>query len=101
MPQQRPSQGEAGVAFKPSPNKKMTKDYTESDMKALFSRGQWHNWNEAIDWLKKSGERDNELTPGEVIAMVEDLEKLQKSGAAFTNDPAKAFELAHRGRKAS
>ena len=67
-------------------------------MKTVFRRGQWRNWNDAIKWLQENGERDNELTPGETIALVEDLRSLAESKAPFTMDPMEAFKLAHKNR---
>ena len=92
-----------GVRFKPSPHKHMERTYDLSDMQVVFRRGDWHSWGDVIHWLATQGERDNELTPGEVIAMVEDLRQVEKSKAPFTKDPHKAYDLAHgyRARKAA
>ena len=92
-----------GVRFKPSPHKDMERDYDVSDMEVVYRRGTWHGWSDMIHWLQTQGERDNELTPGEVIAMVEDLRKLEQSKTPFTNDPRRAYELAHarRAKKAA
>jgi len=87
-----------GVKIQPSPHKKYNFDYEQGDMKTVFRRGQWRNWNDAIKWLQENGERDNELTPGETIALVEDLRSLAESKAPFTMDPMEAFKLAHKNR---
>ncbi|HEY8477371.1 MAG TPA: hypothetical protein VIN09_10955 [Chloroflexota bacterium] len=87
-----------GVTVQPTGRKKMERDYDVSDVEVLFRRGHWRNWNEAIHWLETQGERDNELTPGEVLAMTEDLRKLKQEGTAFTADPHRVYELAHRYR---
>ena len=67
-----------GVKVQDSPHKKWQYDYGMGDMKALYRRGDWHNWQEEIRWLENHGEADNELTPGETIAMVEDLRSLNQ-----------------------
>ncbi|MGE5620364.1 MAG: hypothetical protein ACM3US_14050 [Sphingomonadaceae bacterium] len=82
-----------GVHIERTGHKKMEHAYDLSDMEVVYRRGDWHNWDEIIHWLETQGERDNELTPGEVIAMVEDLRMVRDSGAAFTKDPRKAYEL--------
>jgi hypothetical protein len=74
-------------------------EYTRSDIEALHDRGDWHSWQEQIEWLEQYGDRDNEFTPGETIAMVEDLRSLRDSGERFTRDPAKAYRMAHRFRE--
>lgn len=79
----------------------MKRDYTESDVEVVYRRGQWRSWDDVIRWLETKGEQDNELTPGEVIAMVEDFRRLNQSGVPFTNDPHRAFQLAHEHRKAA
>ncbi len=87
-----------GIRMHPSPHKKMERDYTQSDMEVVYRRGDWHNWRDMIHWLETKGEGDNELTPGEVIAMVEDLRQVERSGVQFTKDPKQAYEMAHRYR---
>ena len=67
-----------------------------SDMQVLYRLGSWHNWDEAIHWLETKGEQDNELTPGETVAMTEDLRKLKSKGAKFTSDAKKVCEMADR-----
>jgi len=87
-----------GVRIEETGNKKWSFDYGQGDVKALYKRGDWHNWQEEIGWLQQYGERDNELTPGETVAMCEDLRSLMKSGVTFTNDPGQAYKMAHKLR---
>ncbi len=81
--------------------RKMTKDYAQSDMEALWRRGEWHSYQDAIHWLETKGNDDNELTPGEVMAMEEDLKKLEQENKPFVNNPAEVFNMAHKGRSGS
>ncbi len=81
-----------GVRVRPTGYKSWERKYSLSDVEVLYRRGDWHNWRDMIHWLETQGERDNELTPGEVIAMTEDLRRLEDSGAEFTKDPRKAYE---------
>ncbi len=72
----------------------------QSDMEVLFRRvNNASSWDSLIEWFEEQGDRDNELTPGEVIAMKEDLGRLEQQGAQFTNDPKRASDMAlkHRG----
>ncbi len=73
-------------------------DYQPSDMELVYRRGDWHSWQDEIKWLEQFGEHDRRLTPGETIAMVEDLRSLQQAGAPFTKDPDRAYQMAHRYR---
>ncbi|RJQ52315.1 MAG: hypothetical protein C4521_10600 [Actinobacteria bacterium] len=77
----------------------MMKDYDESDMQVLFRRGQWQSWRQAIDWLESQGLDDNELTPGEVKHMLEDLQQLERENVSFSSDPMQAHSLAKQHRK--
>jgi hypothetical protein len=87
-----------GVRIQMTANKKLDFDYDLGDVKALYRRGDWRNWQDEVRWLEQFGERDNELTPGQTVAMVEDLRSLQASKAPFTSDPNQAFQMAHRFR---
>jgi hypothetical protein len=88
----------SGVNFEDTPNKDKEESYQRSDVEVVFRRGDWHSWDEVIDWLGDRGEADNELTPGEVIAMKEDFENLKKQGEKFTNDPDAVFRMINGGR---
>jgi hypothetical protein len=73
-------------------------DYRESHLAVLFRRGTWHSWDEAIAWLQTHGEADEDLTPGEMIAMKQDFQRLRDLGVPFTDDPAVAYQRAHHHR---
>jgi hypothetical protein len=87
-----------GVKVRMTPNKKWDFDYGLGDVQALYRRSEWHNWREAIKWLQEFGEQDNELTPGETVAMVEDLRSLAESRAPFVMNPEQAYKMAHKFR---
>ncbi|MGE5307867.1 MAG: hypothetical protein ACM3OC_02125 [Deltaproteobacteria bacterium] len=78
--------------------RKMTKDYAMSDVEAVWRRGDFNSYQEVEQWLKARGNADNELTPGEVMAMEEDIMKLEQQNAQFTKDPDQAFTMMHKGR---
>jgi hypothetical protein len=65
-------------------------------MKVLFNRGQWRSWDDAIGWLQRRGMNDNELTPGEVNHMKEDIGCLSKDHVRFTGDYRQAYRLARQ-----
>jgi hypothetical protein len=87
-----------GVDVNRTGNKDMRKEYAESDVEVLFRRGEWRNWDDAINWLEQNGDSDNELTPGETIAMKEDLSELRKRGEKFFGDPRKVYDMTRRHR---
>lgn len=87
-----------GVKIMDTGYKKWNFDYEQGDIKALYNRGSWRKWQDEIKWLEKNGERDNEFTPGETVAMVEDLRSLHEGKAPFESDPMNAYKLAHKYR---
>ncbi len=82
-----------GVDVKRTGKKRWEHAYDLSDIQAVYRRGHWQSWDEMIHWLETEGEKDNELTPGETIAIVEDLRSIRDAGIPFTNDPRKAYDL--------
>jgi hypothetical protein len=87
-----------GVRIQQTGNKKWKFDYEQGDMKAALQRGDWKNWQDLINWLEKQGEKDNELTPGETVAMVEDLRSVKVNKMQFTRDSKQAYTMAHNFR---
>lgn len=87
-----------GVEVKKTGNKQWEQDYGEGDIEVVLSRGDWQSWDEAINWLEESGEEDNELTPGEAVAMAEDLRKLREQGEPYSSNSADVYKKAHRYR---
>ncbi|HEX2924115.1 MAG TPA: hypothetical protein VHS06_12565 [Chloroflexota bacterium] len=82
-----------GVKVHKTGKKSWEHKYDLSDMQAVYRRGHWNSWDEIIGWLKAHGEGDNELTPGETAAIVEDLQGVRDARVPFTNDPRKAYDL--------
>lgn len=70
--------------------------YYASDVEIVLHRGNWHSWDEAINWLQGPGMKDHELCPAEGKHIAEDFKRLAEEGASFTNDPDQAFELARK-----
>jgi hypothetical protein len=82
-----------GVRVNDTGNKSWRHKYDLSDMEAVYRRGQWHSWDDIINWLETYGEADNELTPGETVAIVEDLRSVRDARVPFTNKPSEAYDL--------
>jgi len=70
--------------------------YHASDIEIVLKRGNWQSWDEAVHWLQGAGMRDTELPPAEGSHIAEDFKRLTEEGAAYTNDPEAAYELARR-----
>jgi hypothetical protein len=77
---------------------KMTKDYAISDLKLVYQHTQPKSWNDILRWLNGDAVGNARLTPGEVDAMKEDIQKLKDDGTPFISDFEKAFSVAHKNR---
>ncbi len=77
---------------------RMTKDYAASDLKLVFEHSHPHTWNDALKWVESEGVGNARLTPGEVDAMKEDLQKMKDDHVPFTDNYEKAYETAHKNR---
>jgi hypothetical protein len=62
------------------------KDYDQSDVEHLVRVRDWHDWDELLDWLRREGDDDKRLTPGEVRALVRDAERARDRRAPFSLD---------------
>lgn len=87
-----------GVEVKKTGNKQWERDYGEGDIEVVLSRGDWQDWDDAINWLEENGEQDNELTPGEAVAMAEDLRDLRDQGEPYSSNSAEVYKKAHKFR---
>lgn len=74
------------------------KDYERSDVAHLMAVRQWHNWEELHDWLRRESDNDNELTPGEVRHLIDDVDRARQRGATFTSDTDAVWEALRAGR---
>lgn len=74
-------------------DKKLHKVYDESDVEVVYRRGDWHGWGQMRRWVERQGEQDNELTPGEVHHLGEDILCLQDENVGFVDDPHQAYAL--------
>lgn len=89
-----------GVDVDVTGDKSWPMNYEQSDMQVVYRRVPHANsWSDLINWLEKHGEADNELSPGEAVALKADLSSLKNNGVPFTNNPDKAYEEACKYRE--
>ncbi|HEX5595426.1 MAG TPA: hypothetical protein VFX61_05285 [Micromonosporaceae bacterium] len=75
-----------------------TKDYDASDVKHLMDVKSWKNYDEMIAWLKRDGYDDNELTPGEVDHLLQDLNRIKQKKTEFITDPDRLCDTLKKSR---
>ncbi len=96
-----PNKTFGGINLRLMPDEELQFDYTQSDVRAVYRRGLWHSWNDIVSWIERDGTRDNELTPGEAVALVEDARTLAQNNTRFTSDPRHAYQELHKQRDAN
>jgi hypothetical protein len=69
----------------------------QSDVEAVYRRGDWHGWNDIVRWFERKLEHDdqadNELSEAETQELLGKFRQLDKSGREFTSDPAEAYRI--------
>lgn len=71
--------------------------YRQSDVEQIFRDAKVHSWKDLLSFVEKKGDSEWHITPGEAIAMKQDLQRLVQSNTPFESNPAKAFEVMHGG----
>lgn len=70
--------------------------YRKSDIDVVYSRGDWHSWDDIVNWMERrlSGDQQigNEFSEVESGQLLTDFKRLQQNGTPFTADPQQAFD---------
>lgn len=74
----------------------MEKDYDVSDIQHVMRVRSWRSYDDMIGWLRHDGMDDNELTPGEVEHMIEDLSRLKQQKKELITDPDQLYKALKR-----
>ncbi|HEX6799535.1 MAG TPA: hypothetical protein VF116_17645 [Ktedonobacterales bacterium] len=72
--------------------------YEESDVRDLWRHANASSWPQLLRYVENKGDNTWHITPGEAIAMKEDIEATMKSGASFPNSPEQAYQEMHSHR---
>lgn len=75
------------------PDRKVFKDYEQSDVDAAFEHGQPSCWHDLINFLERQIHEPAFLTPGESAHMIADAKQVMKDNAPFTYHPETAFRV--------
>lgn len=93
-----------GVKVNVTGDKNWTMDYRESDVGQLFrdySRRKGSapkNWQDLMQFDEAEGAGEWHITPGEAVALKQDMEEAMKHNAPFSDDPNKVFQEMHQYR---
>jgi len=98
-----PEENIQGVEVNVTGNKQWPMNYEESDVQQIFkdagvAEGKVNSWQGLLQYIEQHGEAQWHITPGEAVAMKEDLAHVLKSGIAFTKNPDQAYQEMHKYR---
>ncbi len=72
------------------------KNYSETEIRTVLGRGEFHSWNDVIQWLDRNGTRESGLNAQSVNSLRDDMQRLQNQGAEFTKDPSRIMQMIQR-----
>jgi hypothetical protein len=75
------------------PERKVFKDYEESNVRAAFERGTLSSWQDLVNLLERQSLDDWPLTPGESAHMIADARQAMKDNVPFSYHPETAFRV--------
>ncbi|MGH2447886.1 MAG: hypothetical protein ACRDFS_04705 [Chloroflexota bacterium] len=100
MPQERIE----GVEVNMTGDKNWTMDYRPSDLNQVIDdyiakkHQKPSSWKDLIGFVENHGESEWHITPGEAVAIKEDLSEAKSHGDQFTDDRSKLFQEIHQYR---
>jgi hypothetical protein len=75
------------------PERKVYKDYEESDVREVFDEGHPSNWTDLTLFLQEHGLTTHRITPGETAHMIADAKQAMKDNVPFPHNPEQAFRI--------
>ncbi|HVC31955.1 MAG TPA: hypothetical protein VNL16_00425 [Chloroflexota bacterium] len=75
------------------PERKVYRDYQESDVRDTFEFGHPSTWTDLISFLDRQGLATHQITPGEAAHMIADAKQAQKDNVPFPHGPEQAYRV--------
>jgi len=75
------------------PQRKVYKDYEESDVRTAFEHGHPTGWSDFISFLQKHGLTTHHITPGETAHMIADAKQAMKDNVPFPQSSEQAYRV--------
>ncbi len=75
------------------PERKVFKDYAESDVREVTERANPSSWQDVIHFLEKRGLDTWHITPGEDSHMIADAKQAMKDNVPFPRNPEQAYRV--------
>lgn len=73
--------------------RKVYKDYEESDVRAAFEHAHPSSWGDLISYLEQHGLTTHHITPGEAAHMIADAKQALKDNVPFPQNPVQAYRV--------
>lgn len=88
-----------GVDISNPSSRRYGESYRESDIAEIYKDAHPTSWQDLLNYVEKKGDATWHITPGEAIAIKQDIQRVMKSGnKSFPNNPKQAFqELSSQG----
>ncbi len=84
---------------RPAPRRKPAQ-YSRTAVAHVTSAGDWHGWEEMLDWLRSNGPSDPDLTPDELRGIRQDAERAAKLDIPFGTDTDGLWRALNQARQA-
>ena len=75
------------------PERKVYKDYEESNVGKVFEDAHPTGWQDLIKWLNQHGLASSAVTPGEAAHMIADAKQASKDNVPFSNNPEQVSRI--------
>jgi hypothetical protein len=75
------------------PERKVSKDYEEVDVRDVFVNARPTGWHDLINWLNNHGQSSKLITPGEAAHMIADAKQAAKDNVPFPSVAEHAFRI--------
>lgn len=85
-----------GIRVHDPTSQEKQKEYDRSDVEHVMRVQDWNDWSELEKWLRTSGDNDNELTPGEVRHLAQDVARARYRGAEFRPEVEQVWQELQR-----
>lgn len=72
--------------------------YAESDVAELYKKAHPTSWQDLLNYVEKKGDATWHITPGQAIAIKEDLVQVIHHNLRFANNPQQAYKDLHQYR---
>jgi len=75
------------------PERKVFRDYQESDVRDVFARVYLSGWQDLVNYLNRQALASEPITPGEDAHLIADAKQAAKDNVPFAHNPEQAYRV--------